>query len=190
MFDRIAPVYDLMNRVMTAGLDRRWRQITVEQVVRPGDRVLDACCGTGDLAFALARQGSAAQITGADFSHQMLAIARAKAAAAKSSGATSETAKSRVEFVEADALRLPFADATFDLVTTAFGFRNLANYDLGLKEVLRVLRPDGELGILEFSEPRGKLPSVVSSTERPKSWKSSCSRRRTSSSAASTSASA
>jgi demethylmenaquinone methyltransferase/2-methoxy-6-polyprenyl-1,4-benzoquinol methylase len=134
--------------------------------------VLDLCCGTGDLAFALARDG-AAQITGADFSHEMLALARRKAAARNnvavardgvtardnSASARGDVGASRttVEFIEADALHLPFADSTFDLVTTAFGFRNLANYDEGLKEIRRVLRPGGEIGILEFSEPRGKL---------------------------------
>jgi len=150
MFGGIAPRYDLLNHLLSGRLDNVWRRRVARRfapILARGDaRVLDLCCGTGDLAFALARCGPA-QITGADFSHQMLAIARQKAAAANS----------KVEFVEADALRLPFADATFDLVTTAFGFRNLANYDLGLKEILRVLRPGAAIGILEFSEPRGKL---------------------------------
>src|SRR4051795_7042315 len=99
MFDRIAPVYDAMNRTMTAGLDRRWRRITAEAVVRPGDEVLDACCGTGDLAIACARAG--ARVTGLDFSERMLERARRKAP--------------QLEWVTGDLLRLPFADAAFDV---------------------------------------------------------------------------
>jgi demethylmenaquinone methyltransferase / 2-methoxy-6-polyprenyl-1,4-benzoquinol methylase len=154
MFSGIAPRYDLLNHLLSGRLDNVWRRRVARRfaaiLARPESRVLDLCCGTGDLAFALARFGPA-RITGADFSHAMLALARRKAAA------KSEGARSEIEFVEADALHLPFADATFDLVTTAFGFRNLANYDDGLKEIRRVLRPGGEIGILEFSEPRGKI---------------------------------
>jgi demethylmenaquinone methyltransferase / 2-methoxy-6-polyprenyl-1,4-benzoquinol methylase len=167
MFSGIAPRYDLLNHLLSGRLDNVWRARVARRfapiLARPDARVLDLCCGTGDLAFALARRGPA-RITGADFSHAMLAIARRKAetlrerattnAATKSASASGNSA---VEFVEADALRMPFADETFDLVTTAFGFRNLANYDEGLKEIRRVLRPGGELGILEFSEPRGRL---------------------------------
>jgi demethylmenaquinone methyltransferase/2-methoxy-6-polyprenyl-1,4-benzoquinol methylase len=154
MFSGIAPRYDLLNHLLSGRLDNVWRRRVARRfasiLARPESRVLDLCCGTGDLAFALARRGPA-RITGADFSHAMLALARRKAAA-RSAGA-----KSAIEFVEADALHLPFADATFDLVTTAFGFRNLANYDEGLKEIRRVLRPGGEIGILEFAEPKGKI---------------------------------
>jgi demethylmenaquinone methyltransferase/2-methoxy-6-polyprenyl-1,4-benzoquinol methylase len=157
MFSGIAPRYDLLNHLLSGRLDNVWRARVARRfapILARGDaRVLDLCCGTGDLAFALARRGPA-RIVGADFSHAMLAIARRKAEAATSASVSGNSA---VEFVEADALRMPFADATFDLVTTAFGFRNLANYDEGLKEIRRVLRPGGELGILEFSEPRGKL---------------------------------
>jgi demethylmenaquinone methyltransferase/2-methoxy-6-polyprenyl-1,4-benzoquinol methylase len=111
-------------------------------------RVLDLCCGTGDLAFSFRREApSGAEIIGADFAPEMLIRARAKAAAA---GAA-------VEFVEADALHLPFADASFDLVSCAFGFRNLANYERGLQEILRVLKPGGAVGILEFAEPPGEV---------------------------------
>jgi demethylmenaquinone methyltransferase / 2-methoxy-6-polyprenyl-1,4-benzoquinol methylase len=106
---------------------------------------LDLCCGTGDLAFSLARNAKA-KIIGADFSHTMLVRARAKAIAESNGSAP-------VPFFEADALRLPFADASFDLVTTAFGFRNLVNYEAGLREILRVLKPGGTLAILEFTEP-------------------------------------
>jgi demethylmenaquinone methyltransferase/2-methoxy-6-polyprenyl-1,4-benzoquinol methylase len=157
MFSGIAPRYDLLNHLLSGRLDNVWRRRVARRfaptLARADSRVLDLCCGTGDLAFALARDG-AAQITGADFSHEMLALARSKSAAL---GKGAAAAIGAIEFVEADALRLPFADSTFDLVTTAFGFRNLANYDEGLKEIRRVLRPGGEIGILEFSEPRGKL---------------------------------
>jgi len=176
MFSGIAPRYDLLNHLLSGRLDNVWRRRVARRfaptLARADSRVLDLCCGTGDLAFALARDG-AAQITGADFSHEMLALARRKAAARNnvavardgvtardnSASARGDVGASRttVEFIEADALHLPFADSTFDLVTTAFGFRNLANYDEGLKEIRRVLRPGGEIGILEFSEPRGKL---------------------------------
>ncbi|MGB6546402.1 MAG: class I SAM-dependent methyltransferase [Candidatus Acidiferrales bacterium] len=180
MFGGIAPRYDLLNHLLSGRLDNVWRRRVARRfaptLARSDARVLDLCCGTGDLAFALARQcTSSARITGADFSPEMLAIARRKGAAmattAANRAATSaegeratrsveanrDATRTSVEFVEADALRLPFGDATFDLVTTAFGFRNLANYDSGLKEILRVLRLGGEIGILEFSEPRGKL---------------------------------
>jgi demethylmenaquinone methyltransferase/2-methoxy-6-polyprenyl-1,4-benzoquinol methylase len=164
MFSGIAPRYDLLNHLLSGRLDNVWRARVAHRfapiLARSDARVLDLCCGTGDLAFALARRGPA-KITGADFSHAMLAIARRKADALRERATTAKSASasgnSAAEFVEADALRMPFADATFDLVTTAFGFRNLANYDEGLKEILRVLRPGGEIGILEFSEPRGKL---------------------------------
>ena len=117
MFDRIAPVYDVMNRVMTAGLDVRWRRLAAESVVRPGDRVLDAACGTGDLAIADKKAG-AARVTGLDFSQRMLERARRKA---------------DLEWVEGDMLALPFAEATFDAATVGFGVRNVADLELGLR---------------------------------------------------------
>jgi len=139
MFDRIAPVYDAMNRVMTAGLDRRWRRVTVEQVVRNGDRVLDACCGTGDLAIAARARG--ADVVGLDFSEAMLERAGAKS--------------TEIEWVRGDVLALPFDDASFDAVTVGFGVRNVDDLDAGLRELRRVLRPAGRLGILEITRPRG-----------------------------------
>ena len=141
MFDRIAPVYDAMNRVMTAGLDRRWRRITVEQTVRPGDRTLDACCGTGDLAIGAHKAG--AEVVGLDFSERMLERARRKAPA--------------LEFVQGDALALPFGDASFDSATVGFGVRNVEDLDAGLRELRRVLREGGRLGILEITTPTGRL---------------------------------
>jgi demethylmenaquinone methyltransferase/2-methoxy-6-polyprenyl-1,4-benzoquinol methylase len=130
-----------MNRTMTAGLDRRWRRATAEAVVRPGDRVLDACCGTGDLAVAAARAGG--QVTGLDFSERMLERARRKAP--------------ELEWVAGDLLALPFADASFDAATVGFGVRNVANLEQALRELRRVLRPGGRLGILEITRPRGPL---------------------------------
>jgi len=142
MFDRIAPVYDAMNHAMTAGLDRRWRKETARAVVSRGDRVLDACCGTGDLALADLHAG-AARVTGLDFSERMLERARAKS--------------SEVEWVQGDALALPFADGSFDGATVGFGVRNLDDLEAGLRELRRVLRRGGRLGILEITRPRGLL---------------------------------
>ena len=141
MFDRIAPVYDAMNRVMTAGLDRSWRRLTVEAVVQPGDRVLDACCGTGDLAVAALHAGG--RVTGLDFSERMLERARRKAA--------------EIEWVQGDALSLPFEDGSFDAATVGFGVRNLDDLERGLAELRRVLRPGGRLAILEITRPRGVI---------------------------------
>jgi len=141
LFDRIAPVYDVMNRVMTVGLDRSWRRLAVEAVVQPGDRVLDACCGTGDLAIAAEREGG--HVTGLDFSPAMLERARRKSAS--------------IEWVRGDLLALPFADGTFDAATVGFGVRNVADLELALRELRRVLRPGGRLAILEITRPRGPL---------------------------------
>jgi demethylmenaquinone methyltransferase/2-methoxy-6-polyprenyl-1,4-benzoquinol methylase len=141
MFDRIAPVYDAMNRIMTAGLDRKWRRHTVEAVVQPGDRVLDACCGTGDLAVAAEREGGI--VTGLDFSPRMLERARRK----------SDT----VDWMEGDLLELPFPDDSFDSATVGFGVRNVADLERALGELHRVLRPGGRLAILEITQPRGPL---------------------------------
>ncbi len=146
MFDRIAPVYDVMNRVMTAGLDMRWRRLAAESVVRTGDRVLDAACGTGDLAIADLKAG-AGKVTGLDFSEKMLERARRK---------TGER-RDALEWIQGDLLALPFADATFDAATVGFGVRNVADLELGLRELRRVLRPGGRLAILEITQPRGLL---------------------------------
>jgi demethylmenaquinone methyltransferase/2-methoxy-6-polyprenyl-1,4-benzoquinol methylase len=140
MFDRIAPVYDVMNRIMTVGLDARWRRLAAE-VVSPGDRVLDACCGTGDLALAAARRGGT--VTGLDFSERMLERARAKAPA--------------LEWVQGDLLALSFDRESFDAATVGFGVRNVADLDAGLRELRRVLHPGGRLAILEITRPRGPL---------------------------------
>ena len=155
MFGRIAPRYDLLNHVLSLDIDKIWRRRVARHfnaiLHDPNARVLDLCCGTGDLAFAFRRQApQGAMIIGSDFVPEMLIRARSKAEALG-------TASAKMEFVEADALALPFADETFDLVSCAFGFRNLANYERGMQEILRVLKPGGAVAILEFSEPRGRL---------------------------------
>ncbi|HEY6960735.1 MAG TPA: ubiquinone/menaquinone biosynthesis methyltransferase [Gaiellaceae bacterium] len=142
MFDRIAPVYDAMNRVMTIGLDVRWRKLTATAAVRGGDAVLDAACGTGDLAIADLHAG-AARVTGLDFSERMLERARAK--------------ERRIEWVQGDLLALPFDDGSFDAATVGFGVRNVADLELALRELRRVLRAGGRLAILEITQPRGIL---------------------------------
>ncbi len=151
MFSSIAPRYDLLNHVLSLSVDRYWWWRTARRfrhILRRGDAaVLDLCCGTGDMTFALYRQAGqcGASIVGADFAHPMLCRA-----AQKSAGLP-------LQWVEADALQMPFADARFNLVTSAFGFRNLANYDAGLAEIHRVLATDGEVAILDFGEPKGLL---------------------------------
>ena len=141
MFDRIAPVYDWMNRIMTAGLDRRWRRLAAEAAAVPGQPLLDACCGTGDLAVASAKLG--ARVTGLDFSERMLDRARRKAP--------------ELEWVHGDALRLPFGDASFAGATVGFGVRNLADLEGGLRELHRVLRPGARVAVLEITRPTGVL---------------------------------
>lgn len=149
MFTAIAPRYDLLNHVLSMNVDRLWWNRTARQfahiLARPHARILDLCCGTGDMTFALRRKAgkSSAEILGADFSHAMLQLA-----GTKSRG-------SALGWVEADALQLPFAESSFDLITSAFGFRNLSDYDAGLREIHRALRPGGEFGILDFGEPGG-----------------------------------
>jgi demethylmenaquinone methyltransferase/2-methoxy-6-polyprenyl-1,4-benzoquinol methylase len=160
MFTSIAPRYDLLNHVLSFNIDRLWWWRTARKfdaiLQRPDARVLDLCCGTGDMTFALSRRAGSQtpQILGADFSHAMLQRASAKSAE-KGRGAKLRP----LQWIEADALRLPFPDEHFNLVTSAFGFRNLADYDAGLREIARVLAPGGECGILDFGEPGGLLGS-------------------------------
>jgi demethylmenaquinone methyltransferase/2-methoxy-6-polyprenyl-1,4-benzoquinol methylase len=163
MFGRIAPRYDFLNHLLSLSLDRTWRRRTAKQFAailsQPDARVLDLCCGTGDLTFALERQandskpanGDTAKVWGSDFALPMLTRAREKAAASHR----------HASFLAADALTLPFASDSFDLVTAAFGFRNLANYEQGLTEIMRVLRKQGRIGILEFSDPRHGLGAAA-----------------------------
>ena len=155
MFTSIAPRYDLLNHVLSFNVDRIWWRRSARTfrdiLARPDARILDLCCGTGDMAFALRRQAgeSGSRIFGADFSHAMLQRARKKS-----------SENNGPEWIEADALQLPFRSSHFDLVTSAFGFRNLADYDAGLREIVRVLQPGGECGILDFGEPRGPTGSL------------------------------
>ncbi len=150
MFGRVAGRYDLLNHLLSFQTDRYWRARTVSRVspilARPDARVMDLCCGTGDLMLALeSRRGG--RVFGSDFCHPMLVEAGRKATARRS----------QTVLFEADALRLPLAGGSFDLITVAFGFRNFANYRKGLVELRRVLRPGGQLAILEFSQPPNRL---------------------------------
>ena len=154
MFTSIAPRYDLLNHLLSFNVDRLWWWRTARSFAhilhRTDAHVLDLCCGTGDMTFALFRRAGkpAPRIIGADFSHAMLQLASHKLAGTS------------LRWIEADALALPFPDASFHLVTTAFGFRNLVDYDAGLREIARLLRPAGECGILDFGEPRGPLGAL------------------------------
>jgi demethylmenaquinone methyltransferase/2-methoxy-6-polyprenyl-1,4-benzoquinol methylase len=147
MFEAVTPRYDFLNHFLSAGFDVYWRRATARALrttlSEPGSLALDVCCGTGDLAFAL-RRVAAGTVFGADFCQPMLQRARHKLA----------TAAGPVVFLGADALELPFRDHSVDVIASAFGFRNLANYALGLREMLRVLKPGGVIAILEFSRVR------------------------------------
>jgi demethylmenaquinone methyltransferase/2-methoxy-6-polyprenyl-1,4-benzoquinol methylase len=151
MFARVAPRYDLLNHLLSFQVDRYWRRFTVarldHRLGHDGVRVLDLCCGTGDLLAGLER-AHRRPVYGADFCHPMLEAARAKLGP-------------RARLLEADALALPLPDRSFDVVTIAFGLRNLANYRLGLAEMYRLLRPAGLLAVLEFSQPRGRIVGPV-----------------------------
>jgi demethylmenaquinone methyltransferase/2-methoxy-6-polyprenyl-1,4-benzoquinol methylase len=166
MFSNIAPRYDFLNHFLSGSFDKLWRRRTSKRFGHilhlPCAQVLDLCCGTGDLLFALEREaGSSCKeiqearqcFFGADFALPMLNFAQSKKGAANESRC--------IGFLAADALTLPFHDATFDLITTAFGFRNLVNYERGLREIARVLRPGGELGILEFCEPKSGILAAL-----------------------------
>ena len=145
LFAAIAPRYDLINDLQSFGLHRWWkRRLLRLAAVRPGERALDVCCGTGDVTFALARAG--AEATGFDFSEPMLAVARRRAA-------TLRAPLPAPRFEQGDALELPFADASFDVVTISYGLRNLADFDRGVRELTRVLRPGGRLLVLDFGKP-------------------------------------
>lgn len=156
MFDRVAPRYDLLNHLLSMNIDRLWWRRAAARyrkiLLRPDARIADICCGTGQMAFALLRwrPPGSLPVLAADFSHQMLLRAAGRLPPAKA------------VLVEADALHLPVRDGTMDLVTTAFGFRNLANYQAGLEEFSRVLRPGGSIGILDFGEPDGAIGRLYS----------------------------
>jgi demethylmenaquinone methyltransferase/2-methoxy-6-polyprenyl-1,4-benzoquinol methylase len=154
MFDEIAPQYDRANHILSMGMDRVWWNSTARHfdavLKRPEARVLDLCCGTADMTSALLarRTANAEPILAVDFSHEMIERGRRKMAGKP------------VEFIEADALHLPVEDASLDLVVSAFGFRNLADYNAGLREIRRVLRPGGQIGILDFSMPPQPLATA------------------------------
>jgi demethylmenaquinone methyltransferase/2-methoxy-6-polyprenyl-1,4-benzoquinol methylase len=154
MFGDIARRYDLLNHVLSWNIDRRWRALTVRRIrsvlERPDARVLDICCGTGDLLLAL-EQTRGGPVLGSDFCHPMLTVARTKI----------ERRRAKAAVFESDALRLPVRDGSLDLVTVAFGFRNLVNYEAGLREMRRVLRPQGMAAILEFSQPRNRAFAAI-----------------------------
>jgi len=156
MFNTIAPRYDLLNHVLSANIDRLWWRRAARAIrstlADPNAAILDICCGTGDLTLALLkhRPASARPILAADFAHAMLSRGSQKFGAVQSG-------RPRAIALEADALHLPVRSQSLDLVITAFGFRNLANYEAGLREFHRVLKPGGRLGILEFSQPGGLI---------------------------------
>ena len=159
MFNSIAPRYDLLNHVLSANIDRLWWRRTARRfrdvLKQPEAAVLDVCCGTGDMTMALLkhRPQDSVPVLAADFAHAMLARGAQKFA-------RPFTGHGGAVALEADALHLPLRDASLDLITTAFGFRNLANYREGLAEFHRVLKPGGQLGILDFSEPDGLIGKV------------------------------
>jgi demethylmenaquinone methyltransferase / 2-methoxy-6-polyprenyl-1,4-benzoquinol methylase len=147
MFDGIAPKYDLLNHLLSLNVDRAWRRRVVRTVPPTTGPVLDLCTGTGDLAFEYDRAcGGRVPVVGADFAGEMLTQAVAKSRRRGS--------HPRIRFVQADAQRLPFADDTFEVVTVAFGLRNVTDHDRGLAEMARVARPGGRVAVLEFSRPR------------------------------------
>jgi demethylmenaquinone methyltransferase / 2-methoxy-6-polyprenyl-1,4-benzoquinol methylase len=155
MFDAIAPRYDLLNHLLSAGIDRRWRAAAIRSLTLTGrETLLDVCCGTGDVALEGRRGGPsgppAARVLGVDFSAAMLALGLQKVKAARESG--------RIALVRGDAMRLPAADRSVDAVTVAFGIRNVQRPEVACAEMARVLRPGGRLAILEFGVPR--IPGI------------------------------
>lgn len=151
MFDAIAPRYDLLNHVLSAGLDRRWRDRAVEALALAGGvRVLDLCTGTADLAIATVHRAPGVSVVGIDFAGEMLRRGLAKV--------RSSSLDRRIQLVRGDATRIPLASASCDAATIAFGIRNVADPQLALKEIARVLRPGGRLAILEFGQPR--IPGI------------------------------
>ena len=149
LFAMIASRYDLINDLQSLGLHRRWkRRLAHEAAVQPGDHALDLCCGTGDVSFALAKCG--ATVTGLDFSKEMLAIAATRAV-------KSQSAKHNPQFIQGDAQKLPFADQSFDAITVGYGLRNLADWEAGLSEMVRVARPGARLVVLDCGKPENTL---------------------------------
>ena len=151
MFDAIAPRYDLLNHLLSAGLDRRWRSRAIaELALRPGARVLDLCTGTGDLAISAVQQSAGASVIGIDFAGEMLRLGAAKVRARDLARA--------IRLVRGDATRIPLASGSCDAATIGFGIRNVVEPRRALEELARVVRPGGRLAILEFGQPR--IPGV------------------------------
>jgi demethylmenaquinone methyltransferase / 2-methoxy-6-polyprenyl-1,4-benzoquinol methylase len=147
LFDTVARRYDCINDLQSFGLHRYWKRRLLQLAhPQPGLRALDVCCGTGDIALALAQCG--ARVVGLDFSAAMLSVAQRR---------SEQAGLSQVLFLQADALQIPFCDASFDLVTVGYGLRNLASYESGLRELLRVTQPDGRLLLLDFGKPDNAL---------------------------------
>jgi len=156
LFATIARRYDLINDIQSFGMHRLWKRRVIRRArIQPGDHALDLCCGTGDLTFALAAQG--AEVIGLDFSEPMLAVAREKAARIGSAG----DAKSRIQFIQGDAQKIPFAENSFDVLTIGYGLRNLADLDAGLRDMLRVAKPGGRFVALEFGKPGNALWRMI-----------------------------
>ena len=150
LFAAIARRYDLLNDLQSFGLHRRWKRRVAElAAVQPGGRALDLCCGTGDIAFALARRG--AEVTGLDFSQKMLEVAESRRLK------NPELKTQKLIFIQGDAQQIPFSDATFDIVTVGYGLRNLMNWETGLAEMQRVARPGARLVVLDFGKPANAL---------------------------------
>ena len=149
LFASIARRYDLLNDLQSFGLHRRWKRRVVSlAAVKPGDRALDLCCGTGDIAFALSQQG--AEVTGLDFSDKMLEVAQARLQRANFKS-------SPLKFIQGDAEQIPFPDNSFDAVTMGYGLRNLSSWENGLREMIRVAKPGGRIVVLEFGKPANVL---------------------------------
>lgn len=152
LFAAIATRYDRINDLQSLGLHRRWkRRVADLACVKPGDLALDVCCGTGDISLALAARG--ARVTGLDFSKEMLAVARSRAATAETAG----HASSPLTYLCGDAMKIPFPDASFDVVTVGYGLRNLADWEVGLSEMARVAKPGARLLVLDFGKPENAL---------------------------------
>ena len=150
LFTAIARRYDLLNDLQSFGLHRRWKRRVAElAAVQPGGRALDLCCGTGDIAFALARRG--AEVTGLDFSQKMLEVAESRRLK------NPELKTQKLIFIQGDAQQIPFSDAMFDIVTVGYGLRNLMNWETGLAEMQRVARPGARLVVLDFGKPANAL---------------------------------
>ena len=158
LFATIARRYDLLNDLQSFGLHRLWKRRVVElAAVKPGDRALDLCCGTGDISFALAKIG--AETTGLDFSEKMLEVAKQKSEK-REAGSPNKNPQSAIrnpQFIQGDAQQIPFPDNSFDIVTVGYGLRNLTSWERGVDEMFRVAKPGGRIVVLDFGKPANAL---------------------------------